>query len=54
MRVVVQVGKHVNLSLSGYDLSDERCPDQFGFTADDGDYPGLGRRFAFEAWLAVL
>ncbi len=45
----VEVASHVQLSLSGYDLTDERRPDQFGFDLADGDYPGLGRRFYLEA-----
>jgi len=45
---------HIILSLTGYDLTDQRRPDQFGFTLGDGDYPSLGRRFLFEAQLSVL
>ncbi len=54
MHVGVQVNEYVNLSLAGYDLADKGRPDQFGFTAGDGDYPGLGRRFILEARLSLL
>jgi len=54
MRIGVRVTDYINLSLSGYDLTDQGRPDQFGFTAGDGDYPGLGRRFILEARLSLL
>ncbi|TET93748.1 MAG: hypothetical protein E3J26_05805, partial [Candidatus Zixiibacteriota bacterium] len=54
MRIGVRVTDYINLSLTGYDLTDQGRPDQFGFTAGDGDYPGLGRRFILEARLSLL
>lgn len=54
MRVGVRVSRYVNVSLTGYDLTDQGRPDQFGFTDGDGDYPGLGRRFILEARLSLL
>jgi hypothetical protein len=40
----VRLSDLVKLSVTGYDLIDQRRPDQFGFTMADGDYPGLGRQ----------
>jgi len=37
---------HLKLLLAGHDLTNQKRPDQFGFTTDDGDYPTLGRRFS--------
>jgi outer membrane cobalamin receptor len=54
MHIGMRVTDHIDLSFVGYDLTDEHCPDQFGFTAGDGDYPGLGRRFILEARLSLL
>ncbi|MEW6051424.1 MAG: TonB-dependent receptor [Candidatus Zixiibacteriota bacterium] len=42
------VNAHIRLTLSGFDLTDQRRPDQFGFTLTDGDYPSPGRRFVLE------
>ena len=39
----------LSLSLTGYDLTDEQRPDQFGFTISDQDYPSPGRRFSVSA-----
>ncbi|MDH4158393.1 MAG: TonB-dependent receptor, partial [candidate division Zixibacteria bacterium] len=47
MAVGAEVTKNISMSLIGYDLTDERRPDQFGFTTSDGDYPGPGRRIVF-------
>lgn len=52
-RVGVQINDYLRLSAAGYDLTDERRPDQFGFVRADRDYPGLGRRFLLEAVVAV-
>jgi hypothetical protein len=38
------VSKLARLSLTGYDLTNRRRPDQFGFVSNDGDYPSPGRR----------
>jgi outer membrane cobalamin receptor len=54
MNIGLQVNGHLSLSLTGCDLTDQRRPDQFGFTLGDGDYPTLGRRFIFEARISVL
>lgn len=42
--VTFPVASIAELSLIGYDLTDERRPDQFGFVLSDGDYPTPGRR----------
>jgi outer membrane receptor protein involved in Fe transport len=42
--VTIPVASFAELSVIGYDLTDERRPDQFGFVANDGDYPTPGRR----------
>ncbi len=44
----VQLTDLVGVAVSGYDLTDRRRPDQFGFTLGDGDYPGLGRQVLVE------
>ena len=54
MHLGVWVNRYFNVNLAGYDLADQGRPDQFGFTAGDGDYPGLGRRFILEARLSLL
>ncbi len=46
--VGVKLSELVKLSVTGYDLTDRRRPDQFGFTLTDGDYPGLGRQVLIE------
>ncbi|MBK7141586.1 MAG: TonB-dependent receptor [bacterium] len=38
------ISKQATFSLTGYDLTDRRRPDQFGFVTTDGDYPTPGRR----------
>ncbi len=43
--VGVSLAKGLSFHLTGYDLTDERRPDQFGFSLDDRDYPSPGRRF---------
>ncbi len=48
------ISKGIAISLVGYDLTDERQADQFGFTVFDGDYPTLGRRFIMQARISVL
>ncbi len=45
MNVGMQISRMFYIGISGYDLTDQKRPDQFGFTTTDGDYPGLGRRF---------
>jgi outer membrane receptor protein involved in Fe transport len=54
MGLSVQVNRRVSLRLTGYDLFDQRRPDQLGFTMGDGDYPTLGRRFILETRLSLL
>ncbi|MFQ6007790.1 MAG: TonB-dependent receptor [Candidatus Zixiibacteriota bacterium] len=54
MNIGLRVNEHLSLSLTSHDLTDQRRPDQFGFTLRDGDYPTLGRRFIFEARVSVL
>ncbi|HPC11472.1 MAG TPA: TonB-dependent receptor, partial [candidate division Zixibacteria bacterium] len=49
----VRLSAMLRMHISGEDLTDRRRPDQFGFTAGDGDYPGLGRRFFVELALAM-
>jgi len=49
----LRVNDHVRLSLTGYDLTDQQRPDQFG-SPGDGDFPSLGRRFILEARLSLL
>lgn len=44
----VELSPSLSLALSGQDLTDQARPDQFGFTATDGDYISQGRRFLFE------
>ncbi|MBU8933749.1 MAG: TonB-dependent receptor [candidate division Zixibacteria bacterium] len=46
--VGVHLSRVFHFGLSVHDLTDQRRPDQFGFTTGDGDYPGLGRRFLLE------
>ena len=45
---------HLKLLLAGHDLTDQKRPDQFGFTPDDGDYPTLGRRFSAKFVIQAL
>jgi len=48
---VYEIGGSLSAALSKYidvivmvvDLTDERRPDQFGFSLTDGDYPSIGR-----------
>lgn len=53
MTVAARLGEHLSLRAMGNDLTDERQPDQFGFTAADRDYPGLGRRVILEIRLSL-
>lgn len=48
------VNSHLRLVLTGEDLTDEKRPDQFGFTPGDGDYPGVGRRIILKAVARLL
>lgn len=45
--ITVRATDFLRLSLIGYDLTDQKRPDQFGFTLTDGDYPSPGRRIVF-------
>lgn len=42
--LTARLHRRLQVTLSGSDLTDQRRPDQFGFTATDRDYPGLGRQ----------
>lgn len=48
------INSHLTLVIGGDDLTDERRPDQFGFTSGDYDYPGVGRRFYLKAVASLL
>ncbi len=48
------INGHLRLVLSGEDLTDEKRPDQFGFTPADYDYPGAGRRIYLKAIARLL
>jgi outer membrane cobalamin receptor len=54
MSVSARVLDQVTVRLTGYDLTDEARPDQFGFTAGDGDYPSPGRRFLLDVAFGIL
>jgi len=43
-----RIMRNLHLVASGFDLTDQRRPEQFGFTLTDGDYPTPGRRFVLE------
>ncbi len=47
------VNSNIRATLTGYDLTDEARPDQFGFMSTDGDYPSPGRRFLFEVSYSI-
>ena len=51
--VTVSVSRHLLFIISGLDLTDQRRPDQFGYSITDGDYPGPGRRVIVEARLTL-
>lgn len=44
-RAGLVLSRHLSVSISGEDLTDQRRPSTFGFTIDDRDYPSPGRRF---------
>ncbi|MEW6412243.1 MAG: TonB-dependent receptor [Candidatus Zixiibacteriota bacterium] len=48
------VGSNISLSLTGYDLTDQRRPDQFGFSEFDDNYPSPGRRFMIGATYSLF
>ncbi|RME30739.1 MAG: TonB-dependent receptor [Candidatus Zixiibacteriota bacterium] len=52
--VRVTVSRWLTLTLTGEDLTNQKRPDQFGFTATDRDYPTPGRRFRLTAAVAAL
>ncbi|MCP4686067.1 MAG: TonB-dependent receptor [bacterium] len=52
--VSARVNGHLRLVLTAEDLTDEKRPDQFGFTPSDHDYPGVGRRVYLKAVARVL
>jgi hypothetical protein len=53
MTVAARLSEHISVRAMGSDLTDERRPDQFGFTAGDKDYPGLGRRVILEIRVSI-
>ena len=50
----MQVTRMFYIGISGYDLTDQKRSDQFGFTTSDGDYPGLGRRFEIKVKTSIF
>jgi len=54
MNVGMQISRMFYIGVSGYDLTNQKRPDQFGFTTSDGDYPGLGRRFEVKLKTSVF
>jgi outer membrane receptor protein involved in Fe transport len=44
----------ISLSLSGFDLTDQKRPDQIGYSLGDHDFPSPGRRFSLQARLAAF
>jgi len=54
MHFGVKINHLFYIGVSGYDLTDQKRPDQFGFTSLDGDYPGLGRRFEVKLKTSVF
>jgi len=52
--LTVRPWAHLTLILTGLDLTDERRPDNFGYSSGDGGYPTLGRRFFFKTVIDVL
>lgn len=53
MSVVARLTDQVKVRLTGYDLTDQARPDQFGFTVGDGDYPSPGRRLLLDVTFAL-
>jgi len=54
MHFGMQVTRMFYIGISGYDLTDQKRSDQFGFTTSDGDYPGLGRRFEIKVKTSIF
>jgi outer membrane cobalamin receptor len=52
--VSVRVVPDITLSLSGYDLTNQKRPDQFGFDQFDRDFPSPGRRFVINATIGLM
>jgi len=52
--VTASLSRYVKFTLTGYDLTDQARPDQFGFTVSDGDYPSPGRRFVLQMRAGLL
>jgi outer membrane cobalamin receptor len=46
--VSLRLSRNLRLAVSGADLTNQRRPDQFGFSQSDYDYPSPGRRFLLE------
>jgi outer membrane cobalamin receptor len=47
------LSRTISVALTGYDLTDRRRPDQFGFMQSDLDYPSPGRRLVLSTVFAL-
>ena len=54
MSLTARFNDRLRLRFTGYDLTDQARPDQFGFTLTDRDYPSPGRRFLVNLTYNVL
>ncbi len=52
--LAVDLFRGISAGLSALDLTNQRRPEQFGFTVADRDYPTPGRRVVFELHAATL
>lgn len=49
-----RLSRNVSLALSGQDLTDQKRPDQFGYSLTDHDFPSPGRRFTVQLKFAAM
>ena len=52
-RLTARFSSSLTCTLIGSDLTDQKRPDQFGFSMDDYDYPTPGRRNDLKATLSL-
>jgi outer membrane cobalamin receptor len=52
--LTARINPHVSVTISGWDLTDRKRPDQLGYTMGDKDFPSPGRRFLAQLKLSAF
>ncbi len=52
--ISASLGRNISLALSGQDLTNQKRPDQLGYSLTDRDFPSPGRRFSVQLKFAAL